>query len=106
MLRGETAACAAILSDDFTVLEVIENQPLEIVLKDVWLKRVTANESRDLQVDDVAVSFHGDVAIAVVKLTETGALTARQYAITDVWRKEQEWRLVQRHQSRALGDAT
>ncbi len=103
MLRGDQAACAAIISDDYTLLEIIEDQPLEVVLKDVWLKRVkSAGDSITMTVDDVAVSTHGDLAIAVMKVTESTPLTTNQLAITDVWRKEQDWRLIERHQSRAL----
>ncbi|HZT77204.1 MAG TPA: nuclear transport factor 2 family protein [Vicinamibacterales bacterium] len=102
MLRGDESACAAVLSDDFTMIEVIEDQPVQVVLKDDWLKRIKAHDSEAIEVDDVAVSMHGDVAIATVKLTHSGMLTSHQIAITDVWRKEQAWRLVERHQSRAL----
>ena len=102
MLRGDAETCSAVLADDYTALEVIEDQPLQIVLKDAWLERVKAANGTTVQVDDVSVSLHGDVAIAAVKLTETTALTTSQLAITDLWRKEQGWRLVERHQSRAL----
>jgi ketosteroid isomerase-like protein len=102
MLRGDEAACASILGDDYTVLEVIEDQPLQITLKDDWLKRIKTNAPTTIEVDDVAVSIHGDVAIAIVKLTETTKAGENQLAFTDIWRKEQEWRLVERHESRAL----
>ncbi len=102
MLHGDEKACAAVLSDEFTMIEIIEDQPVQVVLKDDWLKRIKVHASDSMTVDDVAVSFHGDVAIATVKLTHSGTLTSHQFAITDVWRKKQTWRLVERHQSRAL----
>ena len=102
MLRGDEAACAAILSDDFTMIEVIEDQPVQVILRTDWLKRVKAHTSDSIQVDDVAVSIHGDLAIATVKLTNAGTLTSEQMAITDVWRKGHTWQLIERHQSRAL----
>ena len=101
VLRGDDAACAAVLSDDFTLVEVVEDEPVNVVLKGDWLKRVKAHAPDSIEVDDVAVSMHGDLAIATVKLTQSGTLTNHQVAITDVWRKEQGWRLVERHQSRA-----
>ena len=106
IVRGDVDGCAAILGDDYTLLEVVEDQPLQVVLKDAWLKRLKARDSTTIEVDDVAVSTFGDVAVAVVKLTETTPLITSQFAITDVWRKEQDWRLVQRHHSRALAGQT
>ena len=105
ILRGDEAACAAILSDDYSVIEVVEDQPVQVVLKEQWLQGLKSRPPATIEVDDVAVSIHGDLAIATVKLTESGALASHQLAITDVWRKEQAWRLVERHQSRALAKA-
>jgi hypothetical protein len=105
MLRGDHDACAAILADDYTVLEIIEDQPLQIVLKDEWLNRVKADAWTAIAVEDVAVSTYGDLAVAVVKLTESNAITTRQLAITDVWRKADRWQLIERAQSSALRKA-
>jgi hypothetical protein len=105
MLRGDSEACAAILADDYTVLEIIEDQPLQIVLKDDWLNRIKADARTAVAVEDIAVSTYGDVAVAVVKLTESTALTTRQLAVTDVWRKGARWQLVERTQSGALPKA-
>ena len=105
MLQGDDHACAAILADDYTLLEVVEDQPLQIVLKDDWLKRVRTNGRTAVEVEDIAVSTHGDLAIAVVKLREETTAGTRQLAITDVWRNQQKWQLIERSQSSALPNA-
>lgn len=105
VLHGDEAACAAVLSDEFTMIEVVEDQPVRVVLKDDWLKQIKAHTRDAIAVDDVAVSMYGELAIATVKLTESATLTSHQIAITDVWRKEQDWRLVERHRTRALAKA-
>lgn len=100
ILRGDDAACEAVAADDYTLLEVVEGRPLQIVLRKTWLERIGAARLRGVTVDDIAVSVYGDVAVAVMLVTEASDNANTQVAVTDVWRREGDWRLVQRHLSR------
>jgi ketosteroid isomerase-like protein len=102
IMRGDHSSCDTVLSDDYTVLEVIEDRPLQLVLRDAWLDQTKATPLKRLEVDDVAVSVHGNIAVAVVKLTEDTGDGSDQIAVTDIWRKDDDWRLIERHQSRPL----
>ena len=105
ILRGDDAACATVIGDEYTLVEIVENQPLQVVLRDKWLELAKTNSATGIDVNDVAVSVHGDIAIAVVSLTIHTDGASNQIAVTDLWqRHDQDWFLIQRHQSRPLAE--
>jgi hypothetical protein len=105
LLRGDDAACATVLGDEYTLVEIVENQPLQVVLRDKWLALAKTNSATGIDVNDVAVSVYGEIAIAVVSLTIHTDSGSNQIAVTDLWQKRgQDWSLIQRHQSRPLAE--
>jgi len=105
ILRGDDAACATVIGDEYTLVEIVENQPLQVVLRDKWLQLAKTNSATGIDVNDVAVSVYGDIAIAVVSLTIHTDGASNQIAVTDLWqRHDQDWFLIQRHQSRPLAE--
>jgi ketosteroid isomerase-like protein len=94
----DAAACAAVLSDEFTAVRVASDRSLGVVLHGDWLRAVGTCESRQHTVDDVSVSLHGDLAVATVLWTDGEGATAQQFLVTDVWRSSAgDWRLLERH---------
>ena len=105
VLRGDDAACATVLGDEYTLVEIVENQPLQVVLRDKWLALAKTNSATGIDVNDVAVSVYGEIAIAVVSLTIHTDSGSNQIAVTDLWQRHgEDWSLIQRHQSRPLAE--
>jgi ketosteroid isomerase-like protein len=99
--------CSSLLSEEYSLVEAVAKEPLQVVLRNIWIDRVKNGEFAAVSVDDVIVADHGTAAVAMVLFSHGEAGTQRfQSVATDVWRQESAgWRLVQRHLSRCSSDS-
>jgi ketosteroid isomerase-like protein len=100
--KCDAEGCDALLGEDFTAVDAFEGEQLSIMLRNDWVRARSSCDTRSLTVDDIAVSLHGDFAIATVLWTENGGASSTQSLVTDVWRQTatQEWKLTERHAGR------
>jgi len=105
---GDIDKCSSLLSEEYSLVEAVAKEPLQVVLRNIWIDRVKNGEFAAVSVDDVIVADHGTAAVAMVLFSHGGHADAQRFqsVATDVWRQESAgWRLVQRHLSRCASDS-
>ncbi len=88
--RGDYDGCAVVVDDDYSLVEAMTAKPLQIVLRDAWLRRLKAGEFAVAALEDVIVADYGTVAVAIVLFSPAGDADSEdmQLVATDVWRQE------------------
>ena len=93
------------LADNYFLAIAIQEMPIRIIPKAVWLDNLKFYKTESFNIDDIKVHVYDGVAIVLMIFTQHATVREQdrsgQFLITDIWVKQEKgWRVTERHSSR------
>ncbi len=113
VFERSVAKTSAIHAKGYRLLVCIEESKLVEFPQEVWLETLPKYIVEDYRFDDIKVLDLGDVAVASVAFYQKAHIEGNprnitgNFMLTDVWvKRDGQWKIVERHSSRAEKQTT
>lgn len=103
--KQDESLMSQFLADDYFLAVAIQEMPLRIIPRDLWLDNLKFYKTASFNIDDIKVHVYGNSAIVLMLFTQHATVRGQdrsgQFLLTDIWVKQEGgWRVTERHSSR------